>query len=85
LEGYEFLVLNGNDQLDKQQIEQKIISLGGKCVQSISQDAKFLAIAGADCGIRVKNLKVSGSVDLIKVDWLLECENRSSFIQFKAK
>lgn len=85
LKGYEVLVLNGNDKLDKHQIEQKIISFGGKCVQSISQSPQFMAVAGADCGIRVKNLKITGSVDLIKLDWLLESEKQANFEQFKTR
>ena len=88
LDGYEVMVLNGSDSLDKTEIEQKIASFGGKIVQSPppeNKTANFLAIAGKDCGIRVKNFKALKSIDLIDFEWFLECEKRSKLLDFKTK
>lgn len=86
LDGYEVMVLNGGDSLEKTDIEQKVANVGGKIVQSppVNQ-SNFLAIAGKDCGIRVKNFKALKSFDLIDVDWFLECEKKSKFLAFKAR
>lgn len=86
LDGYEVMVLNGSDSLDKNEIEQKIASVGGKIVQSPPEDTtNFLAIAGKDCGIRVKNFKALKSIDLIDFEWFLECEAKSKLLDFKTK
>lgn len=86
LDGYEVMVLNGSDSLDKTEIEQKVANVGGKIVQSPPENIeKFLAIAGKDCGIRVKNFKALNSFDLIDFDWFLECEKKSKFLDLKSK
>lgn len=86
LEGYEVMVLNGSDSLDKNEIEQKVASVGGKIVQSPPENtSKFIAIAGKDCGIRVKNFKALKTIDLISVDWFLECEKKSKLSDLKSK
>lgn len=87
LNGYEVMVLNGNDSLDKVEIEQKVASVGGKIVQSPPEEnsTKFLAIAGKDCGIRVKNFKALKTIDLINFEWFSNCENESKFINLKPK
>ena len=87
LEGYEVMVLNGSDSLDKNEIEQKVASVGGKIVQSPPENTanKFIAIAGKDCGIRVKNFKALKTIDLISVDWFLECEKKSKLSDLKSK
>lgn len=87
MNGYNILILNGSDRIDKHEFEQKAISLGAKIVQSSPPefDSKFLAVAGKDCGIRVKNLKMIGSIDILKGEWLMECFTNSSFIPFKTR
>ncbi len=88
LDGVNFLVLNGNDEFDKYDFEQKIISLGGKIVQSppeTDSSGQFIAIAGKDCGIRVKNFRAMQRFDILDGQWILECEKKSSKIPFKTK
>ena len=87
--GYEIMIVNGSDQTDKSEFEQKAIQLGAKIVQSppsgLSRERRFFAIAGKDCGIRVKNLKAMGTVDLVDCKWLVECLERGSFVPFKPR
>lgn len=85
LAGYEILVLNGSDTLEKFDFEHKATVLGAKIVQSPPSPvgAKFLAVAGKDCGVRVKNLRAGGTVDILKGEWLLECETKGAVVPFK--
>lgn len=87
LDGYEVMILNGSDSLDKTEVEQRIAKVGGRIVQSPPEnfDEKFLAIAGKDCGIRVKNFKALNSFDLIDFSWFLECEKQSKLLDLKSK
>lgn len=82
LENVEIMILNGSEEFDKFELEQKVIGLGGKIVQSppllvprFSSSIRFVAIAGKDCGMRVKNLKALSTIDIIDAQWILDCEN----------
>lgn len=86
LAGYEVLILNGSDFVEKFDFEHKAITLGAKIVQSPPLASNnFLAVAGKDCGVRVKNLRAVGSVDILKGDWLLECEVKRQKVPFKTR
>lgn len=91
----EVMILNGSDEFDKLELEQKVIALGGKIVQSppiiinsnSESSAQFIAIAGKDCGMRVKNLRSLSTIDIIDAQWIIECEksNLKLLLPFKAK
>jgi BRCT domain type II-containing protein len=80
LEGYEVLVLNGSDAFSKAELEQKISAFGARIVQSPSdKQEEFIAVAGKDCGVRVKNFKALKTHDLLDADaWLQECQRLHS-------
>jgi hypothetical protein len=87
LAAYEFMVVNGSDQVDKLEIEKRVIKAGGLIRQSPPKDdvntgaergeRKFLAIAGKECGIRLNNLKKHDKVDIVNLQWLIDCEQAS--------
>ena len=87
----EVMILNGSDEFDKFELEQKVIGLGGKIVQSppLKSDSstQFIAIAGKDCGMRVKNLRALKTIDIIDAQWIFECEVSDLKLQlpFKTK
>ena len=78
LETYEALVLNGSDAFSKTELEQRLVALGAKIVQSPPQspeNERFMALAGKDCGIRVKNFKLLNNFDLLDAEvWLDACD-----------
>lgn len=79
--------MNGSDEVEKTEFEQKVLFLGGKIVQSppSKPDDRFFAVAGKDCGLRVKNLRAMQTFDIVDGTWLLECEKKASFVNFKPK
>ena len=88
----EVMILNGSDELDKFELEQKVIGLGGKIVQrpplnSSDSSTQFIAIAGKDCGMRVKNLRALATIDIVDAQWIIECEKSDLKMQlpFKTK
>lgn len=84
------MVVNGSDEIDKLEIERRIIQAGGSVRQSPPRDdeesgndesvngrKRFLAIAGKNCGIRLNNLKKHDKVDIVNLEWLLDSEATS--------
>lgn len=73
--------------MDKYELEQKLLILGGKLVQSppTSFDSNFIALAGKDCGIRVKNFKLLKSFDILNFQWILDCETTGKIVSFKTR
>ena len=91
LSGYELMVVNGSDELDKLEIEKRLIQAGAAIRQSPPKDDEtdgedadgpnqkksFLVIAGKDCGIRLNNLKKFNKFDVVNLQWLLDSEKTS--------
>lgn len=89
LDNYEVLVLNGSDAFSKAELEQRLVTLGAKIVQSPPQGStteNFIAFAGKDCGIRVKNFKLLKNFDLIDAEiWLDACNKLHRLPPLNAK
>lgn len=86
LSAYKFMVVNGSDEVDKLEIEKRIIKAGGQIRQSPPKDdetdteeekKQFLAVAGKDCGVRLNNLKKHDKVDIVNLQWLIDSEKAS--------
>ncbi len=91
---FEFMVVNGNDELDKLEIEKRLIKAGGLIRQSPpkvdepdteEENRQFLAMAGKDCGIRLTNLKKHDKFDIVNIQWLIDSESAASAQRLEPK
>lgn len=74
--------LSGKIYLDKNDVEKKIYSLGGKFVQNPIESTKYI-IGCSTNHIKVKNLIKSGVYDIICIKWLLRCIELNELIEPK--
>ncbi|KRX22582.1 DNA ligase 4 [Trichinella nelsoni] len=75
-QGRELCILNGNDTFTKENLEGKVVELGGTVVQH--------PVAGRQT-VKVKSVVRASTVDVLKLSWLIRCIQTNSFIQWTPK
>ncbi|XP_059173254.1 DNA ligase 4-like [Physella acuta] len=80
LEGKEFCVIDGPTHFPKQELEKKIVELGGDVVQN--PDTTTFCVIAEKVAIKVKNLIKKGKYDIVKADWLLRVIDSGSWISW---
>lgn len=70
LDGKEICVVNGNDDISKQEVEKIVQEHGGTIVQNPGRKT-FCAIVGNANKLKAKNLILSRNRDVATIDWLL--------------
>lgn len=79
----EFCVTHGSDAVPKNNVEIMIAGNGGKFVQNPSLETR--CVISGKIGLKETNLMKQGSIDLVKLDWLLDCVNEKRLIPLQPK
>ncbi|KAM0731149.1 DNA ligase 4 [Formica fusca] len=79
LDGKEICVINGTDELAKEQIEEILQQHSARIVQN-PMNTTFCVIVGNDRTIRGKEMVNSGKYDVVTLDWFKRVTNRSDCV-----
>jgi len=77
-----FCVLTGNESFTKQQLQEKVVSNGGKIVENPGS-LTYCVIVGNTENIRVNNCLKSNKYNVVKVDWLISCLREGILLSWK--
>ncbi|GFN81474.1 DNA ligase [Plakobranchus ocellatus] len=80
LQGREFCIINGPPTCPKQELEKRIVELGGEIVQN--PDVTTLCVIADKVNIRVNNLIKKAKYDIVKADWLMRVVEAGCWIKW---
>ncbi|GFR84311.1 DNA ligase [Elysia marginata] len=80
LQGKEFCIVNGPSSCPKQELEKRVVELGGLIVQH--PDTTTLCVIVEKTNVRVKNLITKNKYDVVRAEWLLRVLDAGSWIKW---
>ena len=77
--GKEMCVVNGLPTHPKQELELRLVEMGGTVVQNPTADT-FCVVAEKE-NVKVKSIVKCGSTDVVKASWCVECINKRKVVR----
>ncbi|KAK3794568.1 hypothetical protein RRG08_003717 [Elysia crispata] len=80
LQGKEFCIMNGPLTLSKQELEKRVVELGGLIVQN--PDTTTLCVIAEKVNVRVNNLIKKNKYDIVRAEWLVRVLDAAAWIKW---
>lgn len=80
LQGKEFCIINGPPTCPKQELEKRVVELGGLIVQN--PDTTTLCVIVEKTNVRVNNLIKKNKYDVVRAEWLLRVLDAGKWIKW---